>query len=344
MDTQDVAELCFPQLFNTSCKKPAIPRSIVMFSYIVLSSISFLTVALNLLVIISVSHYRQLHTSTNILLLSLAVSDFLVGVLVIPGEILRNTACWTVGQLTCLLYIFVSLILTSASVGIMVLISVERYVAICDPLHYPTRITHRRVKLCVCLCWLCSIAFSCLLVRDDLHQKSRHNSCIGEYDLHQKSRHNSCIGECIFQVDFIVGVFDLILTFIVPVSSIVVLYLRVFAVVLSHARAMRSHVTAVTLQQSVTLTAKKSQMKAARTLGVLIVVFLLCFCPYYCVSLIGDDFLNGSSAAIVIYVFYFNSCINPVIYAMFYFWFRKAVKHIVTLQILRSGSSEVNIL
>ncbi|XP_076730770.1 trace amine-associated receptor 13c-like [Maylandia zebra] len=191
-----------------SCKKPAIARSKAVFLHIVLSSVSFLTVALNLLVIISVSHFRQLHTPTNILLLSLAVSDFLVGLLLSPAEILRR-------------------------------------------------------------------------------------------------------------------VVDLILTFIVPVTVIIVLYMRVFVVAVSQARSMRSHATAVRNHLPMTLT-KKSELKAARTLG--------------------EEFINSSSASFVAYLFGLNSCLNPLIYAMFYPWFRKAVKLVVTLQILQPGSSEVSIL
>ncbi|KAM4560798.1 trace amine-associated receptor 6-like [Fundulus diaphanus] len=40
---------------------------------------------------------------------------------------------------------------------------------------------------------------------------------------------------------------------------------------------------------------------------------------------------------------YFNSCLNPLIYALFYPWFRKAIRHIVTLQILQPGSCEVTL-
>ncbi|XP_038565732.1 trace amine-associated receptor 13c-like [Micropterus salmoides] len=329
MEVEDGAELCFPQLLNSSCRKPTSPCSEVVLLHIVLSSISLLTVALNLLVIISVSHFRQLHTSTNILLVSLAVSDFLVGLLLMPGEILRKTACWFLGDLMCSLYNYVSFIITSSSVGDMVLISVDRYVAICDPLHYTTRITVRRVKLCVCLCWFCSVLYSSLFVKNDLTQPGRYNSCYGE---------------CVIVVDQIAGAVDLVMTFIVPVSLIIVLYMRVFVVAVSQARAMRSHITAVTLQRSVTLTAKKSELKAARTLGVLVVVFLICFCPYYCVSLAGDSLLNASSGSFVLYLFYFNSCLNPVIYAMFYPWFRKSVKLIVTLQILQPGSCATKML
>ncbi|XP_030614724.1 trace amine-associated receptor 13c-like [Archocentrus centrarchus] len=329
MGTQDTTELCFPQLFNSSCKKPT-PLLSEEWSFVilnvVLSSISLLTVTLNLLVIISISHYRQLHTPTNILLLSLAVSDFLVGLVLLPREILRSISCWFLGDLACSLYNYVSFIVTSASVGDVVLISIDRYVAICDPLHYPTRITDRRVKLCVCLCWLCSGLYSNLFV-----------------DFTQPGKQHSCYGECGIIINFIADTTDLVVTFIVPVSVIIVLYMRVFVVAVSQARAMRSHVTAVTLQLSVTLT-KKSELKAARTLGVLVAVFLICFCPYYCAIIVGFKVLNSLIPPFVLYLFYFNSCLNPLIYALFYPWFRKAVKLIISLRILQPGSCEVNIL
>ncbi|XP_070771302.1 trace amine-associated receptor 13c-like [Enoplosus armatus] len=328
MEVEDGAELCFPQLLNTSCRKPTTPWSEALLIHVVLSSISLLTVALNLLVIISVSHFRQLQTPSNTLLLSLAVSDFLVGLLLMPIEILLKTSCLFHGDLMCSLYVYASYIITSASVGDMVLISVDRYVAICDPLHYPTRITVTRVKLSVCLCWSCSVLYSSLFINDYLNQ----------LDIH-----NSCYGECVIVTDFIAGVVDLVLTFIVPVTIIIVLYMRVFVVAVSQARAMRSHITAATLQRSVNPT-RKSELKAARTLGVLVLVFLICFCPYYGVSLAGDSLLNTSSASFMLYLFYCNSCLNPVIYALFYPWFRKAMKVIVTLQILQPGSCEANIL
>jgi len=274
-------------------------------------------------------HCRQLHTPTNILLLSLAVSDFVVGLVILPAGIIRNTTCWFLGDLMCFLFTYLSYIITSASVGDMVLISIDRYVAICDPLHYPTRVTERRVKLCVCLCWLCSALYSLLFVKDDL-------TLLG--------RHNSCYGECVVFIDDISGSVDLILTFILPVSVITVLYMRVFVVAVSQARAMRSHVTAAKLQLSVTIKTKKSELKAARTLGVLMIVFLICFIPYYCVSLIEADLLNSSSASFVYHLFNFNSCLNPVIYTLFYPWFRKAVKFILTLQILQPGSCQDNIM
>uniref|UniRef100_A0A3Q2Q3D2 G-protein coupled receptors family 1 profile domain-containing protein n=1 Tax=Fundulus heteroclitus TaxID=8078 RepID=A0A3Q2Q3D2_FUNHE len=260
-----------------------------------------------------------LHTPTNFLLLSLAVSDLLVGFLSMPGEIYRHTTCWFLGDTICFLYNYLCVVTTSASVGDMVLISIDRYMAICDPLHYQTRVTERRVKVCVCLCWLCSVVYSIVFIKDDLIKTGWNNSCYGE---------------CVTVVDVITATFDLVIIFIAPVTIIIVLYMRVFVVAVSQARAMRSQVTAIKMQLSVTTTANKSELKAARTLGVLVLVFLLCFCPYYCLSLAAEDSFSSSTMFTLYYLFYFNSSLNPMIYALFYPWFRKTVKLMVTLKIL----------
>ncbi|XP_059199332.1 trace amine-associated receptor 13c-like [Centropristis striata] len=329
METLEETELCIPQLTNTSCRKTKRPHFAAILIYIIMSSMSLLTATLNLLVIISISHFRQLHTPTNLILLSLAVSDFLVGFLMF-FQVLLIDGCWFFGDLICILYEIADYIITSASVGNMVLISVDRYLAICEPLHYSTKVTEKKVQVCVCLCWIGSALYNSLTMKDNLKHPGRYNSCIGE---------------CMAALDYAAGIADLFFTFLGPVTVIIVLYMRVFAVAVSQARAMRSHVVTVTVQQSVKVTAQKSELKAARNLGVVIVVFLICVCPYFCVALTGQEtMLNASSAAFVICLFYFNSCLNPLIYALFYPWFRKSIKLIVTLKILQADSCEANIL
>ncbi|XP_067372822.1 trace amine-associated receptor 13c-like [Channa argus] len=329
MEPRQEAELCFP-LINTSCKKALQHRAETVFMYILLICISFLTVTLNLLVIISISHFRQLHTPTNLLLLSLAVSDLLVGLLVMPGQILLGWSCWFLGNFTCGLFHYASFIITSSSVGNMVLISVDRYVAINDPLCYSTKVTQASVKISVCLCWTCAVSYNGLILNDFLKHPGRYNSCYGQ---------------CVSVINYISGAVDVIVTFIAPITVIIVLYMRVFVVAVSQARAMRSHIAAVSLQGSVGRIAKKSERKAAKTLGVVVVVFLMCFCPYFYPSLAGQD----TSTTVIFSVFSMwllncNSCVNPLIYAFFYPWFRKSVKLIVTLQILQLDSCDANVL
>ncbi|KAK2840288.1 hypothetical protein Q5P01_014028 [Channa striata] len=331
METFGETELCFPQLLNASCLKPKRSYFEAMLTYILVFSISVLTAFLNLLVIISISHFKQLHTSTNLLLLSLGVSDFCEG-LVLLFQIVLIDGCWFLGDFMCSLYQYVAAVVTSASVGTMILISVDRYVAICYPLHYSPEVTQQKVRICTCLCWICSVIFQTLILQDNLKQPGRYKSCVGE---------------CVIITNYIAGLADVIFSFIFPIIVIVVLYMRVFVVAVSQARAMRSHIAAVTLQHSTKVTAQKSELKAARTLGVLVAVYLMCLCPYYCVALSSqDNSMDASSAsyAFVVCLYCFNSCLNPLIYTLFYPWFRKSVKLIVTLQILQPDSCEANIL
>ncbi|XP_055366318.1 trace amine-associated receptor 13c-like [Betta splendens] len=323
METLEEAELCFPQLFNYSCKKLTRPHSEALIIYILMSCVSLLTVLLNLLVIVSISHFRQLHTPTNVLLLSLAVCDFLIGLIVMPFQILLTKPCWLLGDLMCTVYAFVSYITVSSSIGNMVLISVDRYVAICDSLHYTTSVTHWRVQLCVLLLWVSCVFYAFMILY---------------HILKQPGRFNSCYGECVININ---GVADLVINFIIPISAIIILYVRVFVVAVSQARSMRSHVTAVKQQRSLTVTVRKSEIKAAKTLGVTVVVFLLCYIPPYCVSLSGYEITIGNSNNnFLLFLVFSNSCLNPVIYTFLYPWFRKSVKLIITLQILQPKSSE----
>ncbi|XP_024142465.2 trace amine-associated receptor 13c, partial [Oryzias melastigma] len=271
---------------------------------------------------------RQLHTPTNLLLLSLAVSDFLVGFYVMPIRILLTEDCWVLGTFMCGLYTYISFVLTSVSVETMVLISADRYVAISDQLRYPTKVNLRRVQVCVCLCWAASFFYNGVIVRDSLRDPDKYNLCIGE---------------CVLLVDSLTGAVDVVITFFCPITVIVILYMRVFMVAVSQARAMRSHI--VSLQSSAHPRVKKSELKAATALGVVVFMFLVCFCPYFYPNIAGLTYKSSDFSAVFgMWLFYSNSCINPLIYAFFYPWFRKSLKSIVTLQILQPDSCDANIL
>ncbi|KAM9342355.1 trace amine-associated receptor 13c-like [Pholidichthys leucotaenia] len=272
------AELCFPQL-NSSCRKITRRLIVTVIIYMILSSMSLITVTLNLLIIISISHFKQLHSPTNLLLLSLAVSDFLVGFLVC-FQIMIIDGCWFLGDFMCVLSSLFDYIISTSSVGTTVLISVDRYVAICYPFYYPSKITKTGTKVAVSLCWTCSALFYSLMLKDNLQHPGRYNSCYGE---------------CVLVLDHAAAYVDLLLSFAGPITVIVLLYLRVFVVAASQARAMRSQVAA-THQQSVRVTVKKSELKAARTLGVVVVVFVACVCPFFCVTFTGEDTLLNTTA------------------------------------------------
>ncbi|XP_029981229.1 trace amine-associated receptor 13c-like [Sphaeramia orbicularis] len=329
MGTLEEAEFCFPSL-NNSCRKTMRSHIEDTIIYTLLSLITLLTVVLNLVVVISISHFRQLHTTTNLLLLSLAVADFLVGFIEMPLHLFQYGDCWLLGDFGCAVICSFSFFIVSVSVGNMVLISTDRYVAICDPMLYPTKVTMKRIQFSIYLCWIFSAVHTFWILRDFLQQPDRYNSCYGE---------------CVLVVNYAEVVVDLVATFLGPILIITVLYMRVFVVAVSQARAMRSHVKSVTHHRPGTVTAQKSEIKAARTLGIVVIVFLLCCSPYYIFTAAAEsNLVEASSGGTEIWFLYFNSCLNPIIYAFCYPWFRKSVKHILTLQILQPDSRDTNIL
>lgn len=328
MDSNGEPSLCFANL-NSSCQRLNQSFSETTVLRTLMGSASLVAVTLNLLVIISISHFRQLHTPTNTLLLSLAVTDLVVGLVVMPIEgLLYVEMCWRLGKLMCALTPFVSYSVFSVSVGHMVLISIDRYLAICDPLLYSNKVTLRRAKIAICLCWAGSLLY---------------DGCILIGHLKDPDKYKSCHGECVVVVDHISGVVDLFVTFFFPCTVMVVMYLRVFAAAVAQMRAIRLQNAATAATAATTV--KRSEWKAARTLGIVVAVFLLCFCPYYYPTFAGaDTTTNISYLATLSWIGLINSCVNPLIYALFYPWFRKAIKLIITLRILHSYSSEIKIL
>ncbi|XP_033843391.1 trace amine-associated receptor 7e-like [Periophthalmus magnuspinnatus] len=322
METEEEA-LCFPHLLNSSCRKSQSHSFHVYFVYALLTLISLFTTILNLLVIISIAHFRQLHSSTNLILLSLAVSDFLIGLVVIPIHGLMWRTCWFFGDILCALYHLLPLSLTTGSVGTVVLISVDRYLAIIDPLHYQIRMTDKVVNRSISLCWLYAFIYAIFISFDNLQNPGKYKSCNGECMVHFSKEA------------------DIIFVFVIPVIIIIVLYMRVFVVAMSQARIMRSHVTMMTCKAC-----KNTEIKAARNLGIVVIVYLMCYCPYYCVAYSGVNllFLGAPIEMVMLFLMLFNSCLNPLIYAMLYPWFRKTIELIVTLKILKSGSRDFMVL
>lgn len=123
---------------------------------------SFFTVCGNTLVILSVIRERYLHTATNYFITSLAVADCLVGLVVMPFsaiyEVLFNTWFW--GEDWCDIWRSLDVLLSTASILNLCVISLDRYWAITDSLSYPMKMTKARALALIAAVWLCSSAIS----------------------------------------------------------------------------------------------------------------------------------------------------------------------------------------
>nr|XP_019947142.1 PREDICTED: trace amine-associated receptor 1-like [Paralichthys olivaceus] len=125
--------LCY-ESGTSSCIMAITPSTIRTFLYMFIgSTVSVLTISGNLLVITSIIYFRQLHTPTNYLILSLAVADLLVGALVLQFNMaLSVKSCLYFGDLF------------------------YRYYAVCQPLSYRTKMNGRVVVIMILVSWTVS--------------------------------------------------------------------------------------------------------------------------------------------------------------------------------------------
>uniref|UniRef100_A0A8C4T7G9 G-protein coupled receptors family 1 profile domain-containing protein n=1 Tax=Erpetoichthys calabaricus TaxID=27687 RepID=A0A8C4T7G9_ERPCA len=311
-DNQSV-QYCFHS-GNISCMKEIRTKYSSVILYIFGTAAVMLTFCGNLVVIISIGHFKQLHTPTNILVLSLAVADFLVGVIIMPFMLIQSVeTCWYFGETVCYIYSCFLVTLTTVSLFNLVLIAIDRYFAVCDPLLYSARITVRITCTAVLIIWLLTISYGCAAVFSG-------GSIDGNLELDP---------------------LDPIFGFIFPVYIMAILYTRIFIVAKRHAKAISMQQNSQNNKYK-SNKSKKSERKAAKTLGIVMAVFLFCLSPIYIftvITLFTNITLPSAVSCTLIWLIYLNSSMNPIMYALFYPWFQKSFKLIVSLQICRNGSS-----
>ena len=109
--------------------------------------LSILTMAGNGFLIVLVRSKGQLRTKTNTLLIvSLAVVDFCVGMIVVPSRFLCGMANKRISNDTAsLIGIYVGVLLVYASGSNLFSLALERYITVAKPSKYLTFMTSRRV-------------------------------------------------------------------------------------------------------------------------------------------------------------------------------------------------------
>ncbi|XP_076872287.1 trace amine-associated receptor 8a-like [Brachyhypopomus gauderio] len=307
-----------------SCTERSVSTAVYVLLYVSAAAVVLLTVCGNLLIIISVCHFKKLHTPTNMLILSLAVSDFFVGGLVIPVSLIwMIESCWIFSSIYCLFYILISYFLTTTSIFNVALIAVDRYFALSKPFLYNSTVSLSTMCIVVMCNW-----FALLLYNIALQYFNGHFTSLV-----------MCPGDCFLVLDEVWSLVDLLLTFVFPLAVIIILYVQIFFIAKKHAIAIRTQ-TSKNMSDSM-----KSERKAAKVLGILVSVFVACLMPYFVYSILGNVVkIEVESFQKVLMMVYLNSTMNPVIYALFYPWFRRCVELILTLKIFSTDSAFINVL
>ncbi|XP_059473995.1 dopamine receptor 2 [Neocloeon triangulifer] len=333
----------------------------------VLLLFSAATVLGNGLVIAAVVRERYLHTATNFFILSLAVADCLVGLVVMPFSALYEVLekQWVFGLNWCDAWRSLDVLFSTASILNLCVVSLDRYWAITDPLTYPNRMSNKRAVLLIATVWLCSSLISF--------------PAIVWWRLDRQGRPVPDL-KCPFTDNLGYLLFSSTISFYLPLFVMVFTYCRIYRAAAVQTRSLKlgskqvmmgSSELELTLrihrggghggsgssqeggvaggESSCSRVASKNvrnfsfsrrlakfakEKKAAKTLGIVMGVFIVCWLPFFVVNLLSG-MCHGCIeheeivSAIVTWLGWINSSMNPVIYACWSRDFRRAFARIL---------------
>uniref|UniRef100_A0A8C8RAR6 D(3) dopamine receptor n=1 Tax=Pelusios castaneus TaxID=367368 RepID=A0A8C8RAR6_9SAUR len=123
----------------------------------------------NIMVCLAVLRERTLQTTTNYLVVSLAVADLLVATLVMPWVVYLEVTggVWNFSRVCCDIFVTMDVMMCTASILNLCAISIDRYTAVVMPVHYQHgtgKSSCRRVSIMILIVWMLAFAVSCPLL------------------------------------------------------------------------------------------------------------------------------------------------------------------------------------
>lgn len=320
--------------------------------------LSFILVAIivgNVSVILAVVLYPNMRTLSNALIVSLASADLLVALLVLPFSLQNElTDKWTLGNVLCDVWVTADVFCCTASILNIVVIAIDRYWLITRNVRY----THshglaNRRRVCVimlCCVWLLSVIVSCSPL----------------FGWRSDDRPD---GVCDLSQDPVYTVFSTFSAFWIPLTVILIVYARIYKFASRRAR-LRARVrppppsavvsppqnngallgvndspqhsqdgpscspTVPAMDERRRAAYQRRTRNSARTLGLIIGGFVLCWLPFFInATIMPLCGINCSSVprwvdSAVLWLGYLNSILNPLIYAIWDRNFRKAFRQL----------------
>ncbi|XP_076606605.1 alpha-1A adrenergic receptor-like [Chaetodon auriga] len=319
----------------------AVPVGMVLAFFIMFAIVG------NILVILSVVCNRHLRIPTNYFIINLAIADLLLGTTVLPvSATLEILDYWVFGRIFCDIWAAVDVLCCTASIMSLCVISIDRYIGVRYPLQYPMIVTEKRALLAMLGVWVLAIIIS-----------------IGPL-LGWKQPPSQDDTVCLITEEPFYALFSSLGSFYIPLAVILAMYFRVYIVAKrttknleagvmkerqedSNELTLRIHCRNQQIQELCpaskpggggasaarsTLTVKllkfSREKKAAKTLGVVVGMFILCWLPFFLALPIGS--FNSSLRPpetffkVIFWLGYFNSCLNPIIYPCYSREFKQA--------------------
>lgn len=120
-----------------------------------------MTIGGNVLVLMAVFVNSHLRSTTNYFIVNLAIADLLLGTTVLPfSASLEVINYWAFGQIFCDIWAAVDVLCCTASIMSLCVISIDRYIGVTRPLQHCTIMSEKRALYIIILVWILSIAIS----------------------------------------------------------------------------------------------------------------------------------------------------------------------------------------
>ncbi|XP_065349957.1 gonadotropin-releasing hormone receptor [Cloeon dipterum] len=289
----------------------------------VLAVLAISSLLANVATIVSIHKHRKHRVSSVYrLILHLSIADLLVTVFCLGGEaIWTYTVQWYAGNAMCKVYKFMQMVGLYLSTFVLVLIGVDRFIAVRYPMNCLTTKSCNRYVACA---WFLSAACS-------LPQMLIFNVVKGPFveEFYQCVTHGTYTKKWQEQT---YTMMSFVLMFVLPLSVLVCTY---FSTVFTIARSERLFKAEIeTSGNNGRFTAapdlnrrrlmQRAKMKSLRISIVILAAFVLWWTPYY-VRMIYYMFNDSDNQSDILSqgIFFFgmsNSLVNPLIYGAFHLW------------------------
>ncbi|XP_033233176.1 allatostatin-A receptor isoform X1 [Drosophila pseudoobscura] len=268
----------------------------------------------NLLVIMVVVVNKNMRSTTNLLILNLAVSDLLFVIICIPFTATDYiTQRWPFGNFWCRTTQYLIVVTAFASIYTLVLMSIDRFLAVVHPIRSRMLRTEHITMIAIFTLWTVVLTISMpvtfahdVMVHYDNTSNITYALC--------RFKDNDLLDASTFQLSFFIS------TYLLPLMIISGLYVRM--------------ITRLWRQGSGVRMSKESQRgrkRVTRLVVVVVIAFASLWLPVQLILLLKalDVYEADSLLSIIIQICaqtlaYSSSCINPLLYAFLSENFRKA--------------------
>ncbi|MED6247822.1 Melanopsin-B, partial [Ataeniobius toweri] len=253
---------------------------------------------------------KKLRTPPNFFIMNLAISDFLMAITQSPIFFVNSLyKGWIFGEAGCKIYAFCGALFGIASMINLLAISIDRYLVITKPLQSIGWTSAKRTCLIIALVWVYSLAWSLapLLGWSSYIPEGLMTSCTWDYVTSTPANKSYTLMLCCF-------------VFFIPLGIISYCYLCMFLAIRHASRDVEQFGSQVRKSTLIQQQSIRTEWKLAKIAFVVIIVFVLSWSPYACVTLIAwagyANILNPYSKAVPAVIAKASAIYNPFIYAI----------------------------